>query len=328
MDSFGESRCTHLTRWYAPPNALDSQLGRSAMSHCDGTPKLAGESAVRVDGTLSSAPGSTFSGPLDWNNDLIVPNPVKPQDVNFNGVIGDSPFLGFNDWQNMDLRQISASAAGFGLSGAGGLLNGGGGLLNGGGGLLNGGGGLLNGGGGIDNSGSGLLNGGGGLLNGGGGLLNGGGGLLNGGGGSEQDLDTANSTADAPTGLTCLVAIKQNGVTIPACVSSSGSLVEKSKSVPLTWTSPSFGQTRQYEVWRALGSFPTLASAVANHSLFTKIGTITGAPPTAMFVDTGVNTSKTYTYFVTDQNKQGAQSGASAPLVVTIGSSTKPTKDN
>ena len=167
--------------------------------------------------------GSTFSGPLDWNNDLIVPNPVKPQDVNFNGITGDSPFTGFNDWQSMDLRQISAASGGFGLSGGGGLLNGGGGLLNGGGGLLNGGGGLLNGGGGIDNSGSGLLNGGGGLLNGGGGLLNGGGGLLNGGGGSEQDSDTANSTADAPTGLTCLVAITRNGVTVPACTSSSGS---------------------------------------------------------------------------------------------------------
>jgi hypothetical protein len=326
LDSLGHP-AAHLTRWYGPPNALDSQLGRSAMSHCDGTPKLAGEAAVRVDGSLSAAPGSTFSGPLDWNNDLIVLGPVSPQDVNFNGIIGDAPFTGFNDWMNMDLRQISAATGGFGLSGGGGLLNGGGGLLNGGGGLLNGGGGLLNGGGGIDNSGSGLLNGGGGLLNGGGGLLNGGGGLLNGGGGSEQDSDAANSTADAPTGLTCFASITQNGVTVPACVSSSGSLVEKAKSVPLTWTSPSFGQTRQYQVWRALGSFPTLASVVANHSLFTKIGTLTGTPPTAMFVDTSVNTGKTYTYFVTDQNKQGAQSGASTPLVVTIGSNAKPKEE-
>jgi hypothetical protein len=123
------------------------------------------------------------------------------------------------------------------------------------------------------------------------------------------------------------VPITQNGVTVPACVSSSGSLVEKAKSVPLTWTSPSFGQTRHYEVWRALGSFPTLASVVANHSLFTNIVTLTGTPPTAMFVDTSVSTGKTYTYFVTDQNKQGAQSGASAPLVVTIGSSAKPKRD-
>ena len=316
LDSLGHA-AAHLTRWYGPPNALDTLLGHSAMSHCDGTAKLAGENAVRVDGTVSSAPGSTFSGPLDWNNDLTVPDSVSPQDVNFNGLTGDSPFVGFNDWQNMDLRQISAATGGFGLSGGGGLLNGGGGLLNGGGGLLNGGGGLLNGGGGIDNSGSGLLNGGGGLLNGGGGLLNGGGGLLNGGGGSEQDSDAANSTADAPTGPTCLVAITQNGVTVPACSGSSEPFLEKGKSVPLTWTGPKFGQIRQYQVWRALGSFPTLASVVANHGLFAKIGTLTGTPPTGSFIDTTVSNNKTYTYFVADQNKQGAQSGASAPLVVT-----------
>jgi hypothetical protein len=69
----------HYTRWYAPPSGLDLQLQnaqgespRYASSHCDGTaigqnePRL-----VRVDGT-------TFSAPIDWNNNLTVPDAVEP----------------------------------------------------------------------------------------------------------------------------------------------------------------------------------------------------------------------------------------------------------
>src|SRR6266568_4799902 len=146
---------THFTRWYAPPNALDIQLqnttgGRFATIHCDGTPILDGAQMVRVD-------GSTFSAPIDWNNDLDPvpdPNPENPvpwQDVNFNGSTFSSPdpppspafndMQGFNDWINVDLRQASSRANGFGFSSGGGYppdLTGGGGFppdLAGGGGF-------------------------------------------------------------------------------------------------------------------------------------------------------------------------------------------------
>ncbi len=177
LDSLGNP-AIHLSRWYAPPNALDNQLntvgGRFAKTHCDGTPIGATElPAVRVDGAL--APGGTFSGPLDWNNDLIVPDltePVASQDVNFNGR-SDAPFEGFNDWQNIDLLQIGARAGAFGFSGVGGNQPGSGGNQPGSGGNQPGSGGNQPGSGGNQP----------------------------GSGGIEQDQDTFNSTVDPPNGL-------------------------------------------------------------------------------------------------------------------------------
>jgi hypothetical protein len=75
-----------------------------------------------------------------------------------------------------------------------------------------------------------------------------------------------------------------------------------------------------------VGSFPTrsavLAAVEANPKLFTIIpppnGAITGTPPQTFTVDPNVKNGATYTYFVTDKNKQGAQSGASDPIVVII----------
>ena len=151
-----------------------------------------GAQIVRVDGT-------TFSAPIDWNNNLIVPDPTQPvvwQDVNFNGTTAlspDNPLKGFNDSQGIDLSQIGARAGAFGFSGGGGgfLTQGGGGFLTQGGGGF-----LTQGGGGF------LTQGGGGFLTEGGGgfLTQGGGGFLTQGGGVEQDSDMANSTADPPTG--------------------------------------------------------------------------------------------------------------------------------
>jgi hypothetical protein len=282
----------HFTRWYAPPNALDLKLqstigGRFATLHCDGSPIGTGEPpAVRVE-------GSTFSFPIDWNNDLIVPDADAWQDVNFNGSTSgspDQPYPGFNDWVNLDLRQIGARPNTYGVSsGSGSLLGGGGGSLLGGGGgsLLGGGGGSLLGGGGGS-----LLGGGGGSLLGGGG-----GSLLGGGGGAEQDVDIANSTADAATGL---------------------SAVNSNKTVVLTWTAPGFGQIREYDVWRAIGSFTTFASLVANQASFQKIGSVTGAPPVTTFTDATAKNNVTYTYFVTEKTKQGVQSGPSVPTTITV----------
>ena len=133
-----------------------------------------------------------------------------------------------------------------------------------------------------------------------------GGGLVN-GGGDEQDLDAASSTADPPSGLTCA-----------NCVVSSGSLVANGKSVTLTWTAPGFGQIRRYNVWRATGSFPTLQSVLANLNAFTNIGKVQGTPPATTFTDSSVKNKTTYTYFVTDANKQGAQSGPSTSVTLTV----------
>jgi hypothetical protein len=299
-ESFGIGPAQHLTRWYSKPNSIDVTLqattgGRYATAHCDGTPQLPTEApAVRVDAT----PG----GPLDWNNDLVIGDAVTSPglDLNHNGVVGDAAFSGFDDWSSINLQQIGARASAFGFSQAGGLKSGGGGLKSGGG--------------GIDDDGGGLKSGGGGLKSGGGGLKSGGGGLKSGGGGIEQDEDTATSTLTAPTGLTCTITQKN----VPGCIPSLGSYLQNGKSVPLTWTAPGFGQIRSYTVWRAVGSFPTTQQVLLNSSKFSKIQTLTGAPPATFSVDQNVKNSTTYTYFVVAVNKQGVQSGASAPIVVTI----------
>ena len=299
LDLFSAQPAAHLTRWYSAPNALDIQLqktsgGRYATAHCDGTPLTSADvPAVRVDGGLAA--GGTYSGPLDWNNDLVVPNAlIAPGvDLNYNGAVGDPAFTGFNDWQSVDLQQMNARASSFGFSQAGGLKAAGGGLKAGGG--------------GIDDDG-------GGLKAGGGGLKAGGGGLKAAGGGIDQDADTANSTVSSPTGLTC--SVPQNN--IPGCVTSSGSLLENARSVPLTWTPPGFGQIRKYNVWRAVGSFATTQQVQSNLSKFSIIKTLTGTPPVSSFIDPNVKNNTTYTYFVTDANKQGVQSAASTALVVAV----------
>ncbi len=289
----------HLSRWYSAPNALDIKLQnttgtRFAKAHCDGTPKAPGEApAVRVDGFV--APGGTFSSPMDFNNDLVVPDTIVSPgvDLNHNGVIGDAPFSGFNDWNFISLQQISARAGSFGFSDAGGLKSLGGGLKS------------L--GGGIDDDG-------GGLKSLGGGLKSLGGGLKSLGGGIEQNEDTATSTLDPPGGLSCSLAIG----TVPGCVPASGIFQESGKSVPLSWTPPGFGQIRSYTVWRAVGSFTTPQQALLNNSKFSPLKTLTGAPPATSFLDSTVKNNTTYTYFVTAINKQGVQSGASTPLVVLV----------
>jgi hypothetical protein len=294
-ESSGIGPVQHLTRWYSKPNSVDIQLqastgGRYAKAHCDGTPQPPTEPpAVRVDAT---APAGSF---LDWNNDLVIPDAVSSPglDINHNGITGDLPFSGFNDWSSINLQQMGARSSAFGFSRSGGLKSGGGGLKSGGG--------------GVDPDG-------GGLKSGGGGLKSGGGGLKSGGGGTEQDEDTATSTLSAASGLTCTISQRN----VPACVPSTGSFLVSSKSVPLTWSAPGFGQIRSYTVWRAVGSFPTSQQVLLNSSKFSKIQTVNGTPPATFTVDSNVKNNTTYTYFVVALNKQGAQSGASAPIVVTV----------
>lgn len=286
LDIYTGAAAAHFARWFAPPNALDIKLqnatgGRFATFHCDGSPVGPNEPpAVRVD-------GSTFSSPIDWNNDLIVPDSDGWQDVNFNGSTSSSPdvaFQGFNDWVNLDLRQIGARAGTFGASSGSGnsfLPIGGGNSF-----LPIGGGGPLGGGG------SSFIPIGGGSSF----IPIGGGNSFLPIGGGEQDVDTANSTADSATGL---------------------GAINFNKTVVLTWTTPGFGQIREYDVWRAVGSF-TSSSLVANQALFHKIGTLTGAPPATTFTDATAKNNVTYTYFVTDKNKQGVQSAPSIPTTIAV----------
>ena len=292
-DIFTGLPAQHLTRWYSTPNALDQQLqaatgNRIPTVHCDGTPLLPNEPpAVRVDGALAS--GGSFSAPLDWNNDLITPDAVAApgKDLNHNGILGDLPFSGFNDWAVLDatnsvaLQQMSGRANAFGLSGSSGLKPTAGGLKPTAGGIDDDGGGLKPTAGGLKPTA---------------------GGLKPTAGGAEIDEDTATSTSDPPTALSC-----------SDCVGS----LENNPSVSLTWSAPSFGQVRIYSIWRAVGSFATPAAILANRNLFIQVGTLSGAPPATTFADASA-TFKTYTYFVTETNKEGVQSAPSFPLVVTV----------
>jgi hypothetical protein len=101
-------------------------------------------------------------------------------------------------------------------------------------------------------------------------------------------------------------------------VESAGGLLENGKAIPLTWTAPAFGQIRNYTIWRAVGSFGTSEQLLSNLGTFSVLKTLSGAPPTLSYTDTNLKNNATYTYFVTDGNKQGAQSGASNLLVVTV----------
>ena len=162
LDSLGKP-ALHFTRWYAPPNSIDNQIQanggkRYSTAHCDGTPIGPNEPpSVRVD-------GKTFSGPIDWNNNLTVPDAIEPlawQDVDFNGSTASAPdnpafYDGFHDWQALDLRQIGARAGGDAFSAGGGIQRSGGGIQRSGGGIQQSGGGIQRSGGGIQRSGGGI----------------------------------------------------------------------------------------------------------------------------------------------------------------------------
>ena len=62
-----------------------------------------------------------------------------------------------------------------------------------------------------------------------------------------------------------------------------------------------------------------MQQALANIGQFAKLTTLTGTPPKTSFIDNAnLKNGRTYTYFVADSNKFGANSTASAPLVVTV----------
>jgi len=290
FDIFTGLPAAHFTRFYAPPNAIDTKVqntvgGRYAPSHCDGTPITDGAKMVRIDGI-------NFSGTTDWNNNnTISAGILSSQDVNFNGIVGDVPtFRGFDDWANINLAQVGARRNVGGHSGAVSGAD----IFGGGADIFGGGADIFGGGADIFGGGADIFGGGADIF----------------GGGAEIDFVLANASVDPPSALLC-----------NNCVLTSGALVTNGKTVSLSWTSPGFGQIRSYTVWRATGSFTTLAAVLANIDQFSNIATInsTDQPATAAYVDNNkLKNGGTYTYFVTDANKFKVQSGASAPVVITV----------
>ncbi|HET9402066.1 MAG TPA: hypothetical protein VFO34_14055 [Candidatus Acidoferrales bacterium] len=282
------------TRWYAPLNPLDNIInslgGRAATRHCDGTAIGPNEiPMVRLDGP----PGA--GAPLDWNNDgMQVLNPAV--DINFNGTVGDPAFTGYDDWSNLDLRQIGARRGVFGFSGGVWGAN----VIDPQGTLEDGAGGTLE-----DGAGGTLEDGAGGTLDDGAGgtLDDGAGGTLDdGAGGLEGDFTRANATVDPPFVLNA---------------------TQVSHTVVVNWSPPGFGQIRTYYVWRAVLPVGVLPGALPA-SAWTNIGKVTGAPPLGTFTDKNVKNGTTYAYFVTaalgadSGANNGNQSGASNFVTVPV----------
>lgn len=255
------------TKWYDV--APQFGIGSPATRHCDGTPLSNGDvdpAMYRYDGPTPPPANSSQSIPMAWSGPSL--------DINFDGKL-NAALQGYNDWSNVDLRQIGAT--GSDIAG-GGLLGNGGGLLGNGGGLLGNGGGLLGNGGGLLGNGGGLLGNGGGLLGNGGGLLGNGGGIGNG----EISFQTANSVVRSPKNLTA-------AVTAPP------------RQIQLNWTAPSFGQISSYNVYRATNGVP-VAPPYAS---------VSGSPLATSYLDAQVTCGPVYTYFVTAVLSDGRMSAPS-----------------
>ena len=92
----GSAPAYSTTKWYAP--FPPSGVGSPAKSHCDGTPL---SPATDPDPSMYVVEGAA--------------NPITPasawlngSDVNFDGAISSS-LRGYNDWENLDLRQVGAT---------------------------------------------------------------------------------------------------------------------------------------------------------------------------------------------------------------------------
>jgi hypothetical protein len=117
------------TKWYDvnPPNGV----GSPATRHCDGTPfplppaSDPNPTMYRYEGPTPPPANSSQTIPIPWS--------AVSLDINFDGKKSAFPALrGYDDWSNIDLRQIGAT--GSDIAG-GGLLGRGGGLLGRGGGV-------------------------------------------------------------------------------------------------------------------------------------------------------------------------------------------------
>ncbi len=104
----GLGAATYRTRWFAPPNFLDTLLGNVRAFGC--TSNL-GFQVAKKDATSTS-------GAVNWNNNLtftflppffvpfIDPGTVSV-DADGNGAPDAAAYAGFNDWANADFRQTN-----------------------------------------------------------------------------------------------------------------------------------------------------------------------------------------------------------------------------
>jgi hypothetical protein len=254
------------TSWYAltPPNGV----GSAATHHCDGTPKLPNETMYRVNGP---------TGSISWS---------AGQDINFDGNAREV-LRGYDDWANIDPRQIGAagsnSVAGIGFGGSGGI-----GFAGSGGVGWAGSGGIgFAGSGGIGFAGSGGIGFGGsggiGFAGSGGIGFAGSGGVGNG----EITFEVANSVV-RPPGI-------QSATLTP------------SNYVQLNLVAPSFGVISAYHVYRAV-----------NGGTATIYATVSGNPLPTTYTDQKVGCA-TYTYFVTAvlaDGRESVPSNSTAPITV------------
>jgi hypothetical protein len=253
------------TKWYTPNQAY----GSPATRHCDGSPILSTDQP-RVQ------PMFRVEGPTN-----LIPWAATPQDINFDGSLAAS-LRGYNDWENIDLRQVGATGNDFW---AGGAPFGSGGAPFGSGGAPFGSGGAPFGSGGAPFGSGGAPFGSGGAPFGSGGAPFGSGGV------GEITPQIANSVVRAPSKLT-------------------GTLTS-ANFVSLNWSAPSFGQSQiaAFAVYRAVngGAFPTSPYTTVT------IPANTPLPLSALitaYTDQNVG-CETYSYFITTILNDNRASGPS-----------------
>jgi len=286
----GAAYSPYRPRWFSPVSGNSGQSD-PVTRHCDGT-RLT-QSEIDAGVRMFSVQGTTAVGPIDWNANGTADLGMYAQDINFNrgpnrfvhpATATDGPFSGFNDWANIDLRQVGSrrNVVSSGLGGALSLDMGLGDFGLGDFGLGDFGLGDF----GLGDFGLGDF----GLGDFGLGDF----GLGDfGQGGPGVDLESALANgAGAPNSLTGLVSPGTPG------------------DVRLRWAAPPVGEVATYEVFRVLGLTSDIGSA-------TRVGIVTA--PLTEFLDTGAKLwNNTYTYFVIAVSPDGARSPRSNLAVIVV----------
>jgi hypothetical protein len=123
---YGAAYSPYRARWFSP-TSLGSGLSDPVTRHCDGTRFT--QSEIDAGVTMFSIDATTAVGPIDWNWNGVADAGTYSQDINFNrgpnpfltpATVTDGPFSGFNDWANIDLRQVGSrrNVVSTGLGGA------------------------------------------------------------------------------------------------------------------------------------------------------------------------------------------------------------------
>lgn len=287
----GAAFSPYRARWFSPRNTSAGQSD-PVTRHCDGTRFTQAEIDAGV--TMFSIEATTAVGPIDWNTNNLADTGTYSQDINFNrgpnpfltpATVTDGPFSGFNDWANIDLRQVGSrrNVVSSGLGGAMSVDMGLGDFGLGDFGLGDFGLGDF----GLGDFGLGDF----GLGDFGLGDF----GLGDfGQGAPELDLETALGAAGggAPNALMASLAGRN------------------SRDVLLRWSAPPVGEVATYEVFRVIGLPSDIGSA-------TRIGVVTA--PVAEFLDTRVQLRRRiYTYFVIAVSPEGIRSPQSNLAVIPV----------